>query len=68
MTGAEVAADLTDRIRRGDYKPGDKLPYARELAEMYDISVATAQRVYSLLQERGIVVGRQGKGVYVAAR
>jgi GntR family transcriptional regulator len=65
MTGAEVAADLTERIRKGEYKPGDRLPTAKELGEMYDVSVSTARRVYLVLKERRIVIGRQGKGIYV---
>ena len=65
MTGAEVLADLTARIKSGEYPSGTKLPSARELKELYGISVSTAQRIFTLLQERGLVVGQQGRGVYV---
>lgn len=66
MTGSEIVADLTERIRNGQYPPGTKLPSARELADLYEVSVSTIQRVVALLQERGLVVGQQGRGVYVA--
>jgi len=68
MTGAQVLADLTERISKGEYPPGSKLPSAREVAELYRISISTAQRIFTLLQERGLAVGQQGRGVYVAER
>ena len=68
MTGAQVLADLTERIATGEYPPGSKLPSAREIAELYRISISTAQRIFMLLRERGLVVGQQGRGVYVAER
>jgi DNA-binding GntR family transcriptional regulator len=43
-----------------------KLSPARELAELYGVSLSTAQRVQLILKERGLIVGRQGDGVYVA--
>jgi GntR family transcriptional regulator len=67
-TTREIAEDITDRIRGGEYPPGTKLPPAREIAELYGVSMATAQRVMLILKERGVVVGRQGDGVYVIAQ
>jgi DNA-binding GntR family transcriptional regulator len=61
-----LAEDIAERIRRGEYLPGTKLPPARELAELYAVSLSTAQRVQLILKERGLIVGRQGDGVYVA--
>jgi DNA-binding GntR family transcriptional regulator len=66
MTVRQIADDLADRIRRGQYASGDKLPSIPELAALYDVSESSGARVYLLLQERGVAVGRQGKGVYVA--
>jgi GntR family transcriptional regulator len=65
-TTREIAEDITDRIRGGEYPPGTKLPPAREVAGLYGVSMATAQRVMLILKERGVVVGRQGDAVYVA--
>ena len=66
MTYRQIADDLAVRIATGEYAAGAKLPSYRELAELYSISVTTAARVYSLLIDRGIVVGAVGRGVYVA--
>jgi GntR family transcriptional regulator len=65
-TTRQITEDIEERIRRGEYPPGTRLPAARELADLYGVSLSTAQRVQLLLKERGLVVGRQGDGVYVA--
>jgi GntR family transcriptional regulator len=62
----EVANDLKARIEAGEYPPGTKLPSYSELAALYSVSVTTIQRGILVLQERGILVGVQGRGVYVA--
>jgi GntR family transcriptional regulator len=58
------------RIAAGDWPPGHKLPTPAELATVIDppTSPATVRRATDTLQDRGVLVGRQGKGVYVAER
>lgn len=68
MSSAEVADDLEDRIRTGEYRPGSRMPTHRELAVLYDMGMTTITNVMRVLRERGLVVGRQGKAVYVAER
>ncbi len=65
---AQIAEDLAARIAAGEYKPGDRLPRTKELAELYSCSMSTAYRAVSLLRYQGIVVGAQGKGVFVPTR
>jgi GntR family transcriptional regulator len=65
-TAREIADDIADRITSGEYPAGSKLPPARELADLYGVSLSTAQRVQLLLKERGLAIGRQGDAVYVA--
>ena len=62
----EVARDLQARIDSGEYPPGSKIPSYAQLAEMYSVGVTTVQRAILVLQERGTLVGVQGRGVYVA--
>jgi GntR family transcriptional regulator len=62
MSHAQIADDLAARIAAGEYRPGDRLP---RTAELYSCSTSTAYRAVSLLRFKGIVVGMQGKGVYV---
>jgi GntR family transcriptional regulator len=65
MSGAQIAQDLTDRIKSGQYPPGTKLESYAELADLYGVSEATIATVIRLLRDRGVVIGLQGKGVFV---
>ncbi|GAB3948700.1 winged helix-turn-helix domain-containing protein [Micromonospora vulcania] len=62
----EVAEDLATRIRSGEYPPGERLPTYNELSDIYRVSVTTVQRAIIILQDRGLVVGLQGRGLWVA--
>lgn len=65
MTAQQIAADLTDRIRRGEYQAGQQLPTYASLAELYGVHFSTIARVMVLLRERGVVVGIPGRGTFV---
>jgi DNA-binding GntR family transcriptional regulator len=66
MTYRQIANDLAQRIRNGEYPPGYELPSYAQLAELYSVSTATASRAYGLLHDRGLIVGSPGRGVFVA--
>lgn len=66
MTNSAIADDLAERIGRGEYPPGTQLPRLAELAAMYSVSVSTVQRATDRLKERGLIVGSQGRGLFVA--
>ncbi len=68
MSSRQIADDLSDRIRAGEYPPGSRLPSRRELAELYSVSVSSIQRAQELVKDRGLVVGSPGRGVYVVER
>ena len=62
-----IADDLRARIAAGEYAPGTKLPTYRELAEQYHhAGITTVQKAVGLLMTEGLVVGVQGRGLYVA--
>jgi len=63
-----IADHITDEIGTGKLKPGTELPPTRQLADAYGVSMATAYRAVRELHKRGLVVGYQGKGVYVVER
>jgi GntR family transcriptional regulator len=60
-----IADDIAARIAAGEYPPGAKIPSYSQLAELYSVSISTAQRAVTILQERGLAVGAQGRGVFV---
>jgi GntR family transcriptional regulator len=65
LTQREIVADIAARIESGEYAPGDKLPSYTEMAALYSVSRATAQRVVLVLSTMGLVEGRPGLGVFV---
>ncbi|MFG3418762.1 GntR family transcriptional regulator [Micromonospora sp. NPDC048063] len=68
LTYEQIAADLAERIARGEYAPGTRLPSTRALAELYSVSTATVERAHIVLRERGLTFGVTGRGVFVAER
>lgn len=64
----QIIEYILERIARGDWPPGFKLPLPAELATVIEpaTSPATVRRATDTLRDRGVLVGRQGKGVYVA--
>ncbi|TDC79180.1 GntR family transcriptional regulator [Micromonospora sp. KC606] len=62
----ELLADLSRKIEDGTYPPGSQLPSGRELADVYDVSQSTISRAVARLRKQGVLVGRPGRGVFVA--
>lgn len=65
MSSTQIADDIAERIRVGEYQPGAKLPSYSELGQLYNCATSTAARVILILRERGLVVGVPGRGTYV---
>jgi GntR family transcriptional regulator len=57
---------LVARIVAGDWKPGDVLPPEPSLARSFKVSQGTVRKALAALEQRNLVVRRQGKGTYVA--
>ena len=47
-----------DAIARGELKPGDRFPSARELSEMHGVGRTTAGRVHGTLISMGLIEHR----------
>ena len=56
---------LSDRIRSGDMKPGERLPTHRDLADTLGVTVATVTRAYKEAISRGLISGEVGRGSFV---
>ena len=54
-----------DVIARGDLKPGDRFPSARELSERHGVGRTTAGRVHGTLISMGLIEHRPGVGTFV---
>ena len=62
---AMIAADITEQITSGTYKPGDRLPTIPELCQKYQVSKITVKRAMDRLVMRGLVARRRGSGTFV---
>jgi DNA-binding FadR family transcriptional regulator len=56
---------LAERILRGEYPPGVRLPPVRALAKAFEVTPATLQRALARLERTGLVVAKQGSGITV---
>lgn len=57
---------LRDRIARGEYRCGDRLPSEAQLCRAYGISPMTVRRAINTLVEQGVVTTTQGRGTFVS--
>jgi DNA-binding GntR family transcriptional regulator len=61
-----IVDDLTEEIRTGRLKPGDKLPTTPQLQEAYGAqSVVPVRAAMALLKDRSLVEFVPGLGVFV---
>jgi DNA-binding GntR family transcriptional regulator len=60
-----VATELVERIRAGDYRPGDLLPSEPELTRQFGVSRHTVRAALRSLYAKGLIVSRRGRGTIV---
>jgi GntR family transcriptional regulator len=61
-----IAEDLAGQIRSKRLVPFAKLPSESELVERFGVSRVTVRQALRKLAQAGLVISRQGKGVFVA--
>jgi GntR family transcriptional regulator len=62
------AEALEEAIELGTYRPGSRLPSEEELAEQLSVSRPTLRESLRLLEERGMISRRHGRGTFVRDR
>ena len=60
-----IADQLAERITRGEFLPGNKLPNELELSERLSVSRTTLREALRILSTRGLVEARRGIGTFV---
>ena len=60
------AHHIEEMIKSGQLKYGESLPSIREFSEDNGISTTTAQRIYSLIEQKGLINTIQGSGSQVS--
>ncbi|HSQ11211.1 MAG TPA: FadR/GntR family transcriptional regulator [Burkholderiaceae bacterium] len=63
-----IAEQIARLIRRGEYKPGERLPPERDLARQLEVSRPSVREALIALEVEGYVEVRVGSGVYVTQR
>ena len=56
---------IRDLIVKTPYRPGDRLPPEREIAEMLDVTRTVVREALIMLEIKGLVEVRRGAGIYV---
>jgi len=57
---------LRDKILRGEWQPGDRIPPESELIERHQVSRTTVRQVLDMLVNEGLIYRQQGRGTFVA--
>ncbi len=62
----QLAVLLAERIGSGRMRPGDRLPTEAQLASDHGVSRSVVREAVHQVRSRGLLVSRQGSGMYVA--
>ena len=62
---SKIVDELNLKIGLGEYSVGMYLPYEKQLASQYDVSISTVRKALSELEQRGFVKTLNGKGTIV---
>jgi GntR family phosphonate transport system transcriptional regulator len=61
----QIEQNMEEDIRRGAYKPGERLPTETELAGRFEVNRHTIRRAVAALEVRGLVRVEQGRGIFL---
>lgn len=63
---AQLADALAQAIESGKVQPGDRLPPHRDFASVLGLNITTVTRAMAVLQQKGLVQSRPGRGTQVS--
>ena len=63
----EVSAKISEMIRQGTYRAGERIPSIRSLSRQMRVSVNTVMEAYAGLENLGVIEARPQSGFYVRA-
>ncbi len=61
----QVANRVTQMIKKGSLRPGDRIPSVRRMSEQMSVAISTVLHAYRLLEDRGLVEARPQSGYFV---
>lgn len=63
----QIVQQIEESILKGTLHPGDQLPAERDLASQFGVSRTAIREAVKVLQEKGLVEARAGKGTFVTS-
>ena len=60
-----ITEDLIEKINDDHFGQSGRLPNYLQLTEMYDVSMSTIKKAMQLLNDKGYLVSRVGKGTFI---
>jgi GntR family transcriptional regulator len=63
----QLASLLRQRIARGQWRAGERLPTLDALTREFDVARVTARQAVDVLEREGLVSAQQGRGTFVTA-
>jgi DNA-binding transcriptional MocR family regulator len=61
----KLASDIEVMIRRGVFRPGERIPSVRQSSQHHQLSITTVIRAYLLLESKGAIESRPQSGYFV---
>lgn len=61
----QVVNGITDAVRRGQLKKGQRIYSINELSNEYFLSRDTVEKAYNILRDQGVISPVKGKGYYI---
>ena len=61
----KIVSRISDLIRQGTYRPGDRIPSVRKMSKQQGVSISTVLQAYMVLENRGVIEARPQSGYYV---
>ena len=68
LTYQMVYEQIEENIRKGKWKPGDKIPTVQELAEQLQVGVSSVREAIRILSQQNILKVEQGRGTFVETK
>ena len=62
----QIADQIRERILRGEWKAGERIPSIRELAVELGVNPNTVTRSYQKLLDRELISNQRGRGYFVS--
>lgn len=60
-----IAASISDLIKKGTYRTGDRIPSIRQMSKQQQVSISTVQQAYRMLEDQGVIEAQPQSGYYV---